>query len=90
MRTSLDLNTNVGSKKNKKARYAITNVIMKDLSKIIKDFEKLPYKGYVQKRLKHEPTASYFYLGRHLAKCMIRDDAFNLHVYPVRTEMTGT
>ena len=30
------------SKKNKKVKYAITNVSMKDLTKIIKDFLKLP------------------------------------------------
>ena len=57
--TSLGLNINVSSKV-KKARYAITNVSMKDLSMIIKEFEKLPYKGYVWKRPKHEPTDSYF------------------------------
>ena len=31
---------------------------MKDLSKIIKEFEEFPYKGYVQKRPKHEPNDS--------------------------------
>ena len=31
---------------------------MKDISRIIKDFEKLPYEGYVWKSPKHEPTAS--------------------------------
>ena len=40
--TSMDLKTNVRSNKNKKSRYAITNVSMKDISKMIKDFEKLP------------------------------------------------
>ena len=44
--------------------YAITNVSKKDISNIIKEFEILPYKGYVQKRLKHEPTNSYYYLSR--------------------------
>ena len=47
------------------------------------------YKGYVRKRPKHEPIDSYFYLARQLAKCMGRTDAFNLHVQPVRTEITG-
>ena len=56
--TSLGIKTNVRSKKYKNARYAITNVSMKDISKIIKDFEKLPYKGYVRKRPKHETTDS--------------------------------
>ena len=63
---------------------------MKDLSKIIKEFEKLPYKGYAQKRPTHEPTEIYFYLTTNLAKCMMRADDFSLHVDPVRTETTGT
>ena len=36
--TSMNLRTNVSPKKNKKARYTITNVSMKDLSNIIKEF----------------------------------------------------
>ena len=43
--TSLGLETNESSNKNKKERHAITKVSMTDFSKIIKDFEKLPYKG---------------------------------------------
>ena len=39
--TALDLKTNAKSKKYKKARYAIRNVSMKDLSNKIKEFEKL-------------------------------------------------
>ena len=39
--TALDLNTKVRSKKYKKARYAIGNVRIKDLSNIIKEFEKI-------------------------------------------------
>ena len=62
---------------------------MKDLSKIIKDFEKFPYKGSMRKRPKHEPTDSYFYLSRKVAKCIMKYDAFNFHFDPVRTEMTG-
>ena len=42
----------------------------------------------MRKRPKHEPTDFYFYLARQLAKCMVRSDAFNSHVYPVITEMT--
>ena len=61
---------------------------MKYISKIIKEFEKLSYKVYVQKRPKHDPTDSCFYLARQLHKCMIRYNAFNLHVGPVRKEMT--
>ena len=63
---------------------------MKDLSKIIREFEKLPYKSYEGSSPKHDPTDSYFYLSRQLAKCMMRYDALNSHVYPIRTEMIGT
>ena len=48
----------------KKARYAIGNVSKKDLSKIIREFEKLPYESYERKSPNHEPTDSYFYLAR--------------------------
>ena len=58
--TALSLKTIVRSKKKKKSRYAISNVSMKDLSKFIKEFEKLPYKVYVRKKPKNEPTKSYF------------------------------
>ena len=74
----------------KKASYAIINVSMKDLSNIIREFEKLRYKMYERRRTKHETTDSYFYSARQLAKCMMRADELNLHVNPVRTEMTGT
>ena len=73
----------------KKASYSIRNVSKKDLSKIIREFEKLPYESYDKKRPKHEPTDSYFYLARKIAKFMMRSDALNSHVYPVRTKMTA-
>ena len=41
----------------------------------------------MQKRSKNLPTDSYFYLARHLAKCMM---IFNSHVGPVRMIMTST
>ena len=44
----------------------------------------------VRKRPKHEPTDINFYQSRHLDKCMMRDDTFNLHVDPEITEMTST
>ena len=56
--TYLVINTIGISKSNKNSSYAITNVSMKYLSKIIIDFEKLSYKGYVWKRPKHEFTDS--------------------------------
>ena len=88
--TSLGLKAKARPKKHKKARYAIRNVSKKDFSKIIRKFEKLPYESYERKSPKHEPTESYSYLARQLAKCMMRADALNLHIYPVRTEMTAT
>ena len=73
----------------KKARYSIRNFSKKDLSKIIREFEKLSYKIYERRRPKHEPTDSYFYLSRQLTKCMMRAVSLHSHVYPVRTEITG-
>ena len=63
---------------------------MKDLSKIIREFEKLPYKSYERRRPKNEPADSYFYLARQLENCMMRSDVLNSHVFPVRTKMTVT
>ena len=88
--TSLGLKNNLRSNKCKKSSYAITNVSMKDISSIIKEFEKLPYKSYVRKRPKHKPNDSYFHLARQIHKCMMRSDSFNSDINPVRTEMTGT
>ena len=56
--TYVGLKIIVMPKKNKKSSYAITNVSMKDLSKIIKEFEKFPYTYCVRKRPNHEPTDS--------------------------------
>ena len=70
---------------NKYKRYAILNFIKKDLSNIIGEFLKLPYESYEEKRPKHEPNDSYFYLARQIAKCMMKFDALNLDVYPVKT-----
>ena len=61
--TSLGLKAKERPQKYKKARYAKGNVIKKDLSKIIREFdkfdkfEKLPYE---KKKNKHEPTDNYF------------------------------
>ena len=57
---SLDINIIRRSNKNKKERYAITNVSLKDIYRIIKESEKLTYEGYVRKRSEHEPSDSYF------------------------------
>ena len=60
---------------------------MKDFLKIIRDFKKLSYRSYERSRPKHEPTESYFYPERQLAKFMMRSDALNSHVYPVITKI---
>ena len=78
------------AKEIKKAGYEIGNISMKDLSNIIRDFDKFFYKSYERRRPKHEPTDSYFYPSIKLAKCMIRSDALNSHVCLVRTKITGT
>ena len=88
--TSLFFKAKTRPNKYKKAKYAIINVSNKDLSKIIRGFEKLPYESYEKKRPKHEPNDIYFYLERHISKCMMRDDALNSKFYSVRMEMTAT
>ena len=62
---------------------------MKDLSKIIREFENFSYKNYERRSPKYESTDTNFYLARHIFKCMMRADVLNLHVYPVRMEITG-
>ena len=74
--------------KYKKSKCAIGNFSNKELSKIIREFEKLPYESYKKKRPKHEPTDRYFYPARQIVKCMMRADALNYHNYPVRMVMT--
>ena len=56
--TALDLKTKARSTKYKKARYAIGNVSMKDLSKKIIEFEKFLKVPHLEKTPKHEPTSS--------------------------------
>ena len=56
--TALAFKTKVRFQKYKKARYAIGNVSKKDLSNIIKDFEKIGKVSYVKRIPKHEPTPS--------------------------------
>ena len=72
--TSLGFNSKVRPQRYKKARYAIVNVSKKDLSKIIKDFEKFDKLPYEKKRPKHEPTDSYFHIARQIVKCMMRSN----------------
>ena len=75
--------------KYKKARYAIGNVSEKDISKIIKEFEKIEELTYEKKRPKHEPTDSYFHLARQLAKCMMRSDNLNWYDHGGYMKMTA-
>ena len=60
--TALDFKTKVRSPKYKKSRYAIGNVSEKDLSKIIKEFEKIGKLPYEKRIPKHGPTPRYFHL----------------------------
>ena len=55
---SLGLKEKSRPNKYKKARYVIGNVSMKDLSKITREFENFPFKGYERKKPKHDPTDS--------------------------------
>ena len=54
--TSLGLKAKVSPHIYKKSRYAIGNFSKKDLSRIIREFEKPPYESYEKKRPKLEPT----------------------------------
>ena len=87
--TYLGLKTEIKPHRYKKVRYAIGNVSKKDISKIIREFEKSPYESYDKKKPKNEPTDSYFYLAIQLAKCMMRADAFKSQGYPVIMKMTA-
>ena len=86
---SLGFKAKVGPHEYKKARYTIGNVSKKDLSKIIREFEKFEKLHYEKKRTKHDPTDNYFYLARQLVKCMMRADALNWHGYGGSTEITA-
>ena len=87
--TSLGFKTKARSQKYKKTRYDIVNVSDEELSKIIKDFEKIEKLPYEKKRPKHEPTDSYFYPARQLVKCMMISDNLNWHNHGGYTEMTA-
>ena len=76
-------------KKYKKARYAIGNVSMKDLSRIIKEFEKIVKVPYVKRIPKHEPTSSYYHLVGCIAECMMRSDEYNRDVHGSYAEETA-
>ena len=77
------------SSKYKKARYAVVNVSKKDLSKIIKDFEKIGKLTYEKRIPKHEPTSSYYHLVRCIAECMMISGEHNWHVHGSYAEETA-
>ena len=87
--TSLHFNAKVRTQKYKRARYAIGNVSKKDLSNIVKEFDKFEKLLYEKKRPKHEPTDRYFYLARQLAKCMMISNNINWHDHGSYTKITA-
>ena len=86
---SLGSKAKVRPQKNKKSRYAVGNFSKKDLSKIIREFEKFEKLPYEKKRPTYEPTDSNFYPARQLEKCMMRSDTLNWHGYGGYTEITA-
>ena len=54
MINSLGFKAEVRPHKCKKSRYTIGNVSKKDLSKITREFEKLPYESYERRRPKYD------------------------------------
>ena len=56
--TYLGIKAKTRPKKSKKARYDIRNVSKKDLSNIIREFDKLFYKSYERRSPKHDPNDS--------------------------------
>ena len=74
---ALAFKTKVRSQTYKKARYAIRNVSMKELSNIIKEFEKIVKVPYVKSIPKHETTSSYYHLLVCITECMMRSDEHN-------------
>ena len=89
MITSLGFKTKSRLQKYKKARYAIGNVSEKDLSKIIKEFEKIGILPYEKRIPKHDPTPRYLHLVSQLKKCMTRSYQLNWHVHGSYTENTA-
>ena len=89
MITSLGFKAKVRPQKYKKARYSIGNISKKDLSKIIREFDKFEELPSEKKRPKYGPTDSYFYQSKHLAKCIMRSNTLNWHYYGSYTKMTA-
>ena len=62
---------------------------MKDLSNIIKEFEKIFRVPYVKRIPKHETTSSYYHLVGCIAECMMRYDEHNWHMHGSYAEDTS-
>ena len=89
MITSLGFKVKVRPQKLKKERHAIGNVLKKDISKSIREFEKFEKLPSEKKRPKHESTDSYFYQERQLVKCMMRFNNLNWYDHGGYIEMTA-
>ena len=89
MVTALAFKTKVRSPKYKKAKYDIRNVSEKDLSKIIKEFEKID-NCLMRRRGPHMSLLrAIFIKQREIAKCMMRSDNLNWYNHGGYTEMTA-
>ena len=64
------------------------NVSMKELSNIIKEFEKIGKLTYVKRIPKIEPTSRYYHLVRCIVECMLRSDEYNQHLHGGYAEET--
>ena len=62
---------------------------MKEISNIIKEFEKIVKVPYVKSIPKNEPTSTYYHLVRCIAECMMRFDEHNRHVHGRYAEETA-
>ena len=56
---------------NLKGKFAIAEVSIKNISKIIRKFKDINCEGYVKKRSKHMPTDRYLYLVRQIVNSMM-------------------
>ena len=88
--TSLDINAIRKLKNVKKSKFAITEVSLKYLSKIVNEFKDVPYEGYVRKISKYMHTDSYFYIARNLAEFMMSKKSMSNSGGLVRTQNMST
>ena len=61
---------------------------MKEISNIIKEFEKIAKVPYVKRIPKYDPTSSYYHLVGCIADCMMRFDEYNRHLHGSYAEDT--